>query len=133
LRRAKTPRILLAVLRSAGSGAFLAPGVAARALGLSRDTESEYLVRLFAARNIALTLGLLMSDDHGRRAWWRAGVVCDVLDALAGVLAARAGKSSSGAAVDICASLTAAGIGVAGLRTEPVGERPSNERAGSVC
>jgi hypothetical protein len=113
--RRDTPRLMLAALRSVGGGAFLLPRVGSRTFGLPDDAESSYLVRLFAARNIAFTAGLLASNGSARRLWWQAGVVCDALDAGAGLLGLREGKERSSAMVDTGASLVAAGLGVAGL------------------
>lgn len=113
-----TPRVLLALLRSVGGAAFLAPRLAARTFGLPDDAHSNYLVRLFAARNIALTAGLLASEDDARRLWWRAGIACDVLDAGAGLLGLKDGKNLQSAIVDTGASLLAAGLGVAGVKAE---------------
>lgn len=109
---------MLASLRMAGGLAYLAPGVAGNVLGLQEDIESRYLTRLFAARNLALTAGLLSAAPGARTGWWRAGVGCDTLDALAGVLALRAGKRRGSAVVDVALSLFAAGLGIEGLRAD---------------
>jgi hypothetical protein len=117
-RRVDTVRLLLASLRTVGGGAYLAPGAAVKVLGLHDDIESRYLTRLFAARNVALTAGLLRSAPEARAGWWQAGVGCDALDALAGVLALRAGKPRGSALMDVALSLFAAGLGIEGIRAE---------------
>lgn len=113
--RRNTPSMLLCTLRSVGGAAFLAPSIGARKLGLEDDEHGTYMVRLFAARNIALAGGLLFSRGEARRLWYQAGIVCDALDVAAGVLGLRAGKERSAAAVDTGASLVATLLGVAGL------------------
>jgi hypothetical protein len=118
LQRAEAVRSMLASLRMAGGLAYLAPGVAGNVLGLHEDIESRYLTRLFAARNLALTAGLLSAAPEARTGWWRAGVGCDALDALAGVLALRAGKPRGSALTDVALSLLAAGLGIEGLRAD---------------
>ena len=111
----RTPRLALALLRCVGGGAFAAPQLATASFGVSHDAHSSYLVRLFAARNLALAFGLLASDTSRRRLWWQTGVACDALDACAALLALRAGKPRSSALVELGASLLATGLGTAGL------------------
>jgi hypothetical protein len=107
--------LLLGALRLPGAGAFLAPRLATRVLSLPEGPHSAYLVRLFAARNVALAAGLLLSGPPARRLWWQAGVVCDALDAGAGLLALREGKPRSAALVDVGAASVATALGLAGL------------------
>jgi hypothetical protein len=114
-RRSSAPRVTLSALRLAGGAAFLLPRLGVRKLGLHDDAESAYLMRLFAARNLALTTGLVLSRGEARRLWWQAGIVCDLLDAGAGLLGLREGKERASAVVDTSASLVATGLGVAGL------------------
>ncbi len=118
LDRSDAPRLLLAALRAPGAGAFFAPRLGAKTFGLPEDGESYYLVRLFAARNVALIAGLLASDAKSRKLWWQAGILCDVLDVGAGLLGFKEGKERSSAIVDTSASLTATGLGVAGLMVD---------------
>lgn len=113
--RSDAPRLLLSALRTPGSAAFLAPTIGARVFGLTGDAETSYLVRLFAARNVALTAGLLASSGSSRRLWWQAGIACDALDVAAGLLGLREGKERSSALVDTAASATATLLGTAGL------------------
>lgn len=109
------PRLLLAALRVVGGGAFLVPRPAVKTFGLVDDAHSRYLIRLFAARNLALTAGLLASPRRARRLWWQVGVGCDALDVAAGALGLRDGKPRASALVDSGVSLLATAIGVAGL------------------
>ena len=83
MNRSDTPSLLLCALRAFGGAAFLAPGVAARQLDVNDDAETMYLVRLFAARNASLVVGLLASRGETRRLWWQAGIACDALDVVA--------------------------------------------------
>lgn len=115
MRRSDTPVLLLGTLRAVGSAAFLAPAVGAKTFGIPADAEGTYLVRLFAARNIALTAGLLASRGEARKLWYQAGIACDALDIAAGLLGFKAGKKPSSAAVDTAASTVATALGVAGL------------------
>lgn len=116
--REEAPRLGLVALRLFGGGAWALPRVAVKTLGLHDDAESSYLVRLFAARNLALAAGLAAAPRRSRRLWWQVGIACDALDAAAGLLAGLDGKPRESAAVDAGASLVATGLGVAGLITE---------------
>jgi hypothetical protein len=113
-----TMRRLLVALRLPGAGAFAAPRLASGALALEASPQSAYLVRLFAARNVALSAGLWRSAVPARRLWWQAGIVCDALDVAAGLLALREGKRRSSALVDTGIALAATALGVAGLLAE---------------
>jgi hypothetical protein len=114
----KPAQLLLGALRLTGAGAFLAPQLATRVLSLEPSPQSAYLVRLFAARNAAMALGLWRSSASARRLWWQTGVACDALDVAAALLALRAGKPRSSALVDAGAALLATALGVAGLLGE---------------
>lgn len=116
--RSDAPRLLMAALRTPGSLAFAAPGMGAKTFGLTPDAETNYLVRLFAARNVALTIGLLASDVEARRLWWQAGIACDALDIGAALLGFREGKEHSAARADTVATSVATLLGVAGLIVE---------------
>jgi hypothetical protein len=118
MNRGNTPVLALCALRAVGSSAFLAPGIGAKTFGVPADAEGNYLVRLFAARNVALAGGLLFSRGEARRLFLKAGVVCDALDIAAGLLGYREGKEKRSATVDTAASLAATALGVAGLLVE---------------
>jgi hypothetical protein len=119
MKKTDAPGLLLCALRSGvGGTAFLAPEVAARNFHIGEGADETYLVRLFAARNLAFTAGLLASRGEARRLWYKAGIVCDVLDVGAGLLGFRAGKKPSSAAADTGASLAATLLGVTALLVE---------------
>ncbi len=128
MNRRDTPGLLLGALRAVGAAAFLAPALGAKTFGVPADAEGTYLVRLFAARNVALTAGLLASRGEARALWYRAGIACDALDVAAGLLGYRAGKQRSSAVVDTSASLAAAMLGVAGLRQAGRGQAGRSTR-----
>lgn len=111
-----TSSVLLCALRSAGAAAFLAPAVGAKKLGVQEDAAGTYLVRLFAARNVALITGLALSKGEARKLWLTAGLACDALDIAAGLLSYRAGKERKDAIVDTAASTAATLMGLAGLK-----------------
>lgn len=111
-----TPALMLCALRAVGGAAFLAPTIGARKLGVSDGADGSYLVRLFAARNVALAAGLMVSRGEARKLWYQAGIACDALDVAAGLLGFKEGKKPSSAAVDTGASVAALVIGLAGLR-----------------
>jgi hypothetical protein len=111
-------RLLLGTLRLGVAGGFAAPGIAARVLGLEPGPHSAYLVRLWAARNVAMATGLWVSAPPARRLWWQAGILCDALDVGAALLALREGKPRASAAVDAGAALTGTALGLAGLLSE---------------
>jgi hypothetical protein len=108
----------LGLLRLVGAGGFLAPRVATGVLALEPGPHSAYLVRLFAARNVAMTAGLWRSAGAARRLWWQTGIAGDALDVAAGLLALRGGKARSSALLDVGAALAATALGVAGLLGE---------------
>jgi hypothetical protein len=118
MKRLMTYSLALGGLRLVGAGAFVAPTVGARTFHLDPGPRSNYLVRLFAARNAAMTVGLLMSRGSTRRLWWQTGIACDALDVAAAVLALHEGKARSSAVTDGVLSLTATALGVAGLVRE---------------
>lgn len=109
------PALLLSTLRTVGGGALLAPALGAKVFGIKDDGEGKYLVRLFAARNLAFVGGLLMSRGEARRLWYQAGIACDSLDVAAGLLAYREGKPTKSATIDTGAALAATLLGIAGM------------------
>jgi hypothetical protein len=117
-----TPGKALTVARFLiGGGAWLAPNLSGRLFGLDPDAnpQAAYVGRLFGSRDAALGIGYAATDGEARRLWWRLGVACDLLDAAAGVLAARRGDlpKSAGAMVTGTA-LLAAGLGAAALAAD---------------
>ncbi|MFB4318957.1 hypothetical protein [Actinomadura sp. 21ATH] len=74
-----------------GAAALVAPGLSARALGAAKPTDGgrDLAVRMFAAREIALGAGYLLSKDPDRVLWARMGLVVDSLDAASGLRSRR--------------------------------------------
>jgi hypothetical protein len=118
MNKRDTPALLLSTLRAVGGAAFLAPTVGTKTFGITDDAEGAYLVRLFAARNIAFAAGVLLSKGNSRRLWYQAGVICDALDVAAGLIGFREGKKRSSAAVDTGAAFAFTLIGLAGMLAE---------------
>jgi hypothetical protein len=97
-----------------GAVAFAAPGLTARLMGGGggADGGRDLVTRMFAAREIAVGAGYLLSKGSDRRRWARLGLVVDTLDtvaglrsrkntplwATAGILAAAGGCTALGAA-----------------------------------
>jgi hypothetical protein len=123
MNRSDTPRALMCALRSVGAAAFLAPAVGRKTFGVGE--EGTYLVRLFAARNVALVGGLLASDREGRRSWYQAGIACDVLDVGAGLLKLRVSTDRASTLVHTGASVLGTLIGVAGLLVDREPRKPA--------
>ncbi|MWK34321.1 hypothetical protein GEV43_09890 [Actinomadura sp. J1-007] len=70
-----------------GAAAFAAPGLTVRLMGMGRhaDPGRDYVTRMFAAREIALGAGYLLSRGSHRKLWARLGLVVDSLDTVNGV------------------------------------------------
>jgi hypothetical protein len=70
-----------------GAAAFAAPGLTVKLMGMSSgaDAGRDYVTRMFAAREIALGAGYLLSKGSGRRIWARLGLVVDTLDTVNGL------------------------------------------------
>jgi hypothetical protein len=125
MKKTDTPGLLLCALRSVGGAGFVVPTVATRTFHIGDGADETYVVRLFAARNLALTAGLLASRGRARRLWYKAGIACDVLDIGAGLLGFRDGKKPSSAAVDTGASLVATLLGVTALLVDRAEQKDS--------
>jgi hypothetical protein len=122
MNKSDTSALLLSTLRAVGGAAFLAPSVAVRKLEVNEDANGEFLYRMFAARNVALIIGVMASRGEARRLWYKAGVVCDALDVAAGLLGHRAGRKRKATAIDTGAAAVATLIGLAALAGEPAQE-----------
>lgn len=74
-----------------GFGAWLAPRLTSRVMGLDPDSnpQSPYLVRLLGIRDLALAVGLNRSRGEARKLLIQLGILCDGADALAGLIAGR--------------------------------------------
>ncbi|TDD73523.1 hypothetical protein E1293_31170 [Actinomadura darangshiensis] len=70
-----------------GAAALAAPKLTVKLMGLggAADPGRDYMVRMFAAREIALGAGYLLSDDSGRRLMARVGLAADSVDVASGL------------------------------------------------
>src|SRR4051794_30358386 len=101
-----------------GASAWLAPNLTGKLFGLdpASNPQSAFLGRLFGVRDIALAAGTLGSEGEARATWLRLGVVCDLADFGAAVLAGRNGTVPKHAAfLAGGTALSAAAMGVAAL------------------
>jgi hypothetical protein len=112
-------QVLIGMRASIGAGAWIAPGLAGRLFGLDAvaNPQLPYVGRLFGVRDVALAAGLQLSSADSRRLWLKVGIVCDVADSVAGILAGRNGQISKLSTVLVTApALLGIGLGIAGLR-----------------
>jgi hypothetical protein len=103
---------------SVGAGAWLAPAQTGRLFGLDAEANQQlpYVARLFGIRDVALAAGALMTVGDSRRLWLKIGIVCDAADAVAGVLAGRAGEvSKTTTALVTGTALFAVALGISAL------------------
>jgi hypothetical protein len=121
MNKSDTPAVLLSTLRTVGAAAFLAPAVGAKKLHINEDADGQYLVRLFAARNIALIAGVLASKGETRKLLLKAGILCDGLDVVAGLIGHRKGRLKKSTVIDTGAAATATLLGLLALATERSG------------
>ncbi|MGI5166977.1 hypothetical protein ACQEU3_21770 [Spirillospora sp. CA-253888] len=89
-KRDRLDDIMLNVARSRvalGAVAFAAPGLTVKVLGMggAADPGRDYVTRMFAAREIALGAGYLLSKGEARRTWARLGLGVDALDTVTGL------------------------------------------------
>jgi hypothetical protein len=102
-----------------GLGAWFTPRLAGKMFGLDPDNnpQSPYLARLFGVRDLVLAVGLQNSSGEARRLWLRLGLVCDLADAAAALLAGRDGSVSRGTTVLLTAPAVAgAALGARALQ-----------------
>jgi hypothetical protein len=68
-----------------------------RAIGMDpySNPQAAYMARLFGIRDLTLGIGLLSARGDARRLWWRVGILCDLADAVGGLLSARQGELPS--------------------------------------
>lgn len=88
-----TARLLVAGRLAVGASAWVAPNLVARALGADprRNQQGPYVMRLFAVRDVALALGVALSEGEDRRTWLKLAALCDAGDAVAAAAGGRAG------------------------------------------
>ncbi|MEV5825152.1 hypothetical protein AB0L25_06200 [Spirillospora sp. NPDC052242] len=97
-----------------GVAAFAAPALTVRAMGMGRGADGgrDFVTRMFAAREIALGAGYLLSGEEGRKLWARLGFGVDSLDVVTG-LRGRKRVPLWAAAGALAVSGSAAAIGAA--------------------
>lgn len=118
---------LIGIRASIGAGTWVAPQLAGRLFGLDAvaNPQLPYMGRLFGIRDVALAAGLSMSNGDGRKLWLQLGIMCDVADAAAGVLAGRKGELSKLSTVLVTApALLAIALGVGALQGAEDGASP---------
>jgi hypothetical protein len=106
-----------------GVAALAAPRIAARVSGTGQgaDAGRDYVIRMFAAREIALGAGYLLGgDDAVRRHWARLGLAVDALDVFS-ALRTRPGLPLWVTAGGVGVAGAAAGIGAAKVVREILG------------
>jgi hypothetical protein len=112
-------KTLVGVRAAIGGGAWLAPRLSGRMFGLDPEAnpQAAYLGRLFGIRDAVLAAGTASNSGRAQAQWLQLGIVCDLADAMAGVLAGRRGELPAKATVMVTlTALAAAGLGVAALQ-----------------
>ena len=128
--RAPAPlHFLLAIRGSIGLANLLAPQLVARMLGFrSPDArELHYVMRIWAARNLALTGGTWRAAGDARRTWLAANVAVDLLDVASGArFHAGSQRGAFSRALSALPPVAAAALGAAAARRPggPAGDRP---------
>lgn len=108
---------LLAAARiAAGVGAYLAPGLAARAFGThpDRDPAVSFIIRTFGSRDLVLGVGLAGSEGRERDRWLVLGALADAMDAAGALWAVR--RRQIPAVNGLATALTACGAVAAAAR-----------------
>jgi hypothetical protein len=108
-----------------GAALFAAPRAAMAAVGVPSgpDAHAPHWGRIFGIRDAALGLGLLASSGDARRLWWRAGMLCDLGDAVAGVASWRDGalpRRPRTLVLFTGSAVAGVGLGAAALRADDV-------------
>ena len=114
-------RVLNGGRYAVGGTSLVAPRLAGRVFGIDPEDNpaAPFIGRLFGVR--AVLMAWLLSCSHGqeRQRQLRAGVVVDVTDALAAVVAARTGQLAPRAATSaFAAAILEASIGLRLLRRD---------------
>ena len=102
-----------------GIAAWVAPRPSGKLFGLDSDAnpQAPYIGRLFGVRDVALAYGVLSTDGESRQRWIKAGIGCDMADALAGIAGWRGGYLSPLSSVLVTApALHGVTLGLAALR-----------------
>jgi hypothetical protein len=103
-----------------GAGTWLSPRLSGRVFGIPEagaSPGSALGLRLFGVRETLLAAGALSADPAVRRAALQAGVVVDAVDAVATVLALRAGAPRAAGPLVGVGALLFCGLGAWGLRS----------------
>ena len=113
------PITLMSMSRAeVGVGCAVAPNAFMKPFGadLENNPQTIYFARMFGIRDVALAVGALTSTGTARRMWLQIGIVCDAVDAVAAVIAARdGGFSTTSAVVGTALPLLGIGFGVASI------------------
>jgi hypothetical protein len=115
---------LVAGRAAIGTAAYVGPKLTARLFGLNPNAnpQAPFLGRLFGVRDFALAAGLGTSSASERAQWLRMGILCDLGDAVAAILAGRSGELSKLAtALATATALAGAGAGITALLSERQG------------
>lgn len=92
--RAWAPGVLGGIRLINGAGALLAPGFAARRLGVDPNANAApiYPLRMFGVRTVVIGAELLLPRSEEQRAWTlRVGIVIHASDTIAAALAGLRG------------------------------------------
>jgi hypothetical protein len=86
-KRDKVDDLMLQLARgrvALGVTAFALPALTVRLMGMGKgsDPGRDFVTRMFAAREIALGAGYLLSKEPNRKLWARLGLAVDGLDTL---------------------------------------------------
>jgi hypothetical protein len=113
------PITLMSLTRTeVGVGCAVAPNAFMKLFGvdLENNPQTMYFARMFGIRDVVLAVGALTSTGTARRMWLQTGIVCDAVDAVAAIIAARdGGFSRPSAVVGTALPLLGIGFGVASI------------------
>ncbi len=119
IKRNDAATTLAAMRVVVGIATWAAPGIVGKIVGLQESGDSRYLWRIFGIRDAVLGIGVLASQGETRKMWLKAGIVCDISDAMAAIVGGRSGTLPARTS----ASLTAPAVmgifmGLAGHKLE---------------
>lgn len=116
-----SPPVFAAGRMIVGGTSWAAPRWATNLMGLDiKAPAGSYWARLFGIRDVALGLGLLLSEPgDDRRRWRLMGIVSDAADAFAGEMAARDANAKGVSRWSLPgAPVAVVLLGIAGLLTD---------------
>ena len=76
---------------AASAGAWLLPGLAARIIGVQPTPATALILRLFAARELAVGIAYLQADADKRQRLLLVGMAMDGADGIASLIAGKQG------------------------------------------